>query len=749
MFHPFTSSMFFKQLLFSVSSLFFLVGVTAQTDFNHYQTLMAKGEIPVDFVTDTKSKITTDMLSQDLGVTPTKERIFFEGINVTIDELLHSGLVVYGDEVSMYVTKIADRLLEKQPELKAKLRFYTVKSTEANALSTHQGIIFVTTGLIAQLTSEAQLALVLAHEISHYSEQHVLESFDWNAKNGRKKNSYELRCQFSKENELIADKLGLTLYQNAGYTKEEVVSTFDVLMYSYLPFDEVQVPTTYFSNSRMYIPQNQFPVKEYPITAEEDYNDQYSSHPNIKKRKDAILEAIEELDDWGKVVFSQGESVFYQIRSTCRFETVRSYVLNGEYAQALYSIFILEKEYPSSIYLHRTKAICWLGFAQYEMGTNESKRIPKKADFEGESATMFSFLGRLSDEALLAMAARTIYDIDSIMPNDDVIVQIKDRIALTMAYTTKFSVDDYAKRGYLESVAFAKAKQESNQADTVEKTSSKYDKIKTKRKVDVELDIDSTKFFRYGIADIITDSVFLTKYQYYKQLKATNDAKEDSLEALTNQKGKKAELFFANTSGIDSDNLLVVQPGAVYVDKNDQTHWDKEKITADYAQSGLDIAATENGFNQKTINQQSLETQGTSAFNELNLLYGLIEQKAALSDNDVFFPVDYEQLKELETKYETTNVVFTSVNYQRTREVNGAIMLVGTIFWPMIPITYFIYLPIKLHQSNNLRTSLIVLDITTGDIKSALVMRKHKMPSKAAFEKIYSDMYGVLRLTKR
>jgi hypothetical protein len=115
----------------------------------------------------------------------------------------------------------------------------------------------------------------------------------------------------------------------------------------------------------------------------------------------------------------------------------------------------------------------------------------------------------------------------------------------------------------------------------------------------------------------------------------------------------------------------------------------------------------------------------------------------------VFFPVDYEQLKGLETKYETTNVVFTSVNYQRTREVNGAIMLVGTIFWPAIPFVYFIYLPIKLHQSNNLRTSLIVLDITTGDIKSALVMRKHKMPSKAAFEKIYSDMYGVLRLTKR
>jgi hypothetical protein len=300
----------------------------------------------------------------------------------------------------------------------------------------------------------------------------------------------------------------------------------------------------------------------------------------------------------------------------------------------------------------------------------------------------------------------------------------------------------------LESVAYAKAKQEIEQADTVEKTSSKYDKIKTKRKVDVEIDIDSTKFFRYGIADIVADSVFLAKYQFYKQQKATNTAKEDSLEVAT-KKGKKSKLFIANTSGIDSDNLLVVQPGAVYTDKNDQTHWDKEKLTADYAQYGLDVAATENGFDQKTINQQSLIDQGTSTFNELNLLYGLIEQKAALSDNDVFFPVDYEQLKQIETKYETTNVLFTSANYQRTREVNGLTMIVGTIFWPMIPITYFIYLPIKLYQSNNLETSVIILDIATGDTKSVLVSRKHKMPSKPAFEKIYSDMYRAIRLTKR
>jgi len=72
-----------------------------------------------------------------------------------------SGRVLFGDPVSEYVNTVADKLLENEPELRSKLRFYCLKSNVTNAFATNQGMIFVTLGLIAQLENEAQLAQVL------------------------------------------------------------------------------------------------------------------------------------------------------------------------------------------------------------------------------------------------------------------------------------------------------------------------------------------------------------------------------------------------------------------------------------------------------------------------------------------------------------------------------------------------------------------------------------------------------------
>ena len=78
---------------------------------------------------------------------------------------------------------MANKLLEKEPKLRKELRFYTIKSNVTNAFSTDQGIIVVTSGLISQITSEAHLAYILAHEIAHYTEKHVVEGFEYRTRN--------------------------------------------------------------------------------------------------------------------------------------------------------------------------------------------------------------------------------------------------------------------------------------------------------------------------------------------------------------------------------------------------------------------------------------------------------------------------------------------------------------------------------------------------------------------------------------
>src|SRR5690606_34864445 len=142
------------------------LSISAQTDFNRYQTLQSSGKIPEDFAKQTAIKLEEDTEERE-GLSRSEEEQFLELIHYGIGEILHSGICVYGDPVSDYVQRVANHLLVDMPDVRKKLRFYTLKSNVANAFSTDQGIVFVTTGLISQLTDEAQLAFVLAHEISH------------------------------------------------------------------------------------------------------------------------------------------------------------------------------------------------------------------------------------------------------------------------------------------------------------------------------------------------------------------------------------------------------------------------------------------------------------------------------------------------------------------------------------------------------------------------------------------------------
>jgi hypothetical protein len=190
-----------RKLSLSILSLLSVNLLFSQVDFNNYTTIKSSGKIPVDFTKETYTKVKEDIKKGKEELNQNQEKVFFEGTNYAIDEILHSGLVIYGDEMSTYISEIADHLLKNDADLRAKLRFYCIKSNSTNAFSTDQGIVFVTTGLLSQLTSEAQLAYVLAHEISHYTEKHVVETFDYKTKGYRQSERIASLSQYSKEKE--------------------------------------------------------------------------------------------------------------------------------------------------------------------------------------------------------------------------------------------------------------------------------------------------------------------------------------------------------------------------------------------------------------------------------------------------------------------------------------------------------------------------------------------------------------------
>ncbi|MFN5415756.1 MAG: M48 family metallopeptidase [Flavobacteriia bacterium] len=728
----------------SITILFLFVSnfFTAQIDFNDFKNLKAEGDIPVDFTENAFSKIAEDIDRKDTKLKGLEKEIFLEGVHYAINDLLHSGIVVYGDEVSNYVSSIADKLLVKDENLRRKLRFYTIKSNETNAFSTYQGIIFVTTGLISQLTNEAQLAYVLSHEIAHFSEDHVVETFDFKTSSKRNSEKIQTLSNFSKENEFEADKVGVKLYYEAGYSKADLISTFDVLLYSYLPFEEIEFSKAYLNSDLMTIPESFYSKVKFPIKAIEDADDSKSSHPNIKKRKEAVLKELENFKSWGNKSYILGEDQFKLIRTISRFESVRNDVVDAQFDDALYSIFVLEKEFPNSIYLKRMKAKAWLGVAQYKAKGNLGNKLPATKDLEGEIAILQNLLKELNKNQLVTVSMRMVEDIRKENPNDVYINQVWNRMIKTFGKNEKFELIKFSKITYKQAYADFLAKK----TDTITKVVveekkenlSKYDKIKQKKDPVKQFeDFDSSSFYIYAISDLITYKSFIDKFDEYEIEADKLKEEEDAFEDMTSKEQQKyLEKKEREEKSLGINSFIFLEPLVYSYSKKGLDRIKSEKLQIDYSNA---VEENSNLLNIKTtvLSSSKLLTSGTEMFNQRSVLMSYFSE---LNDNQKIeiFPTDYFLLQDIKEKTGTNKVLMSVLEHEKSNKVSGVIIL-GSVF--VYPILLW-YIPSAMLKSNEIFYTALVLNIETGKIEKEFYIQSYENINKHT---IGARVYNLLR----
>lgn len=736
----------FKLRILCTAIAVYTIGITcAQVDFNNYATLLSKGPIPQDFTKETFAKVQEELKTGREELNKTQEKIFLEGTNYAIDEILHSGMVTYGDEISNYISAIADKLLRNDGQLRSKLRFYTLKSNTANAFSTDQGIVFVTTGLISQFTSEAQLAYVIAHEISHFTEKHVIETFDWKSKNNHQEHRIERLSQYSKEKEFEADKIGLKLYFEAGYSPDEIITTFDVLMYSYLPFDEIEFPSTYFNTSNLFVPESLFPTKKYPIKAVEDYDDLKSSHPNIKKRKDAVEKEIGEFANWGTETQFLGIERFKEIRNIARFERIRSDILDAQYADALYSVFLLEREFPSSIYLSRMKAHIWMNMMLYKAGNLSLKMVDKTSELEGESAAVHYFLKKLTKDGMITLALRQVYDLHKANPDDEEITAVYTKLVKDLSEVAKFKIEIYSKKNFHQaSEDFLKAKNDTLKPiikDSVQNSGSKYDKIKKKKNADTPENFDSTKFYLYGITDVLNDNEFLELNTSFKKIALEKEKELEAYNALSNKQQRAYDKKKSReVETIAEKEVIVVEPMVFSYKRGEINYVKSEKLEKDFS-AVIEESAKNVGITTYAIDSRSLTDKGTQGFNERSILISLLNQLAQ-EENVNTFPVDFQLLKNIQTDYGTSKVLFSLVEHSYSPNITFQAIFSAAFLYPVL----MIYLPVTLFSGNHTEISVLVLDLESGKIHGSVNYYFKDTPKKL---QLSAHMYDIFyKLTK-
>jgi beta-barrel assembly-enhancing protease len=84
--------------------------------------------------------------------------------------------------INRYIESVGERILAQMPPQPFKYHFYVINEPTYNAFAAPAGHIFINSGLIEAMTDEAELAGIMAHEISHVVCRHISEKIERSTK---------------------------------------------------------------------------------------------------------------------------------------------------------------------------------------------------------------------------------------------------------------------------------------------------------------------------------------------------------------------------------------------------------------------------------------------------------------------------------------------------------------------------------------------------------------------------------------
>ena len=714
-----------------------LASLFAQSyDFNGFTALRCAGDIPLDFrqLTIEKYKI------QKAGIDKRQARWsrkahnqFILESNFFLNEVLLSGYVLFNDPVTNYINKVADKLLENETALRQKLRFYALKSPGVNAFATDQGIIFVNIGLIAQLENEAQLAFVLAHEITHYVKKHTLslylESEKMKENQGRyARYSYDDKIfthhHRSREMENEADDYGMELYEKTNYSIQAVKGIFDVLLYSELPFDEIPFSPGFLETPYFKINPDHLLKKLNPITAAEDYDDTDASHPNIKRRREKINSIINKMDNSGKQNYLISEAEFKEVRTLSRFECLNQYLIDRDYANAFYNTFLLKKEFPENAFLDGIFAASLYGLAKYHNMGKISEVMSHHSKIEGQKQQVHYLFRAMKPAELSVLAIYHCFKTHLKYPSNNYISSITYDLYYDLKHIHKLELSE-----------FRKALPEAQAKDTTARDAeSKYERIRLAKQLtkkddkiyDAFIDLFSNPEFEYFFigSEKETEISKLRKIEFDEETPAEREARQ-----------KEERRIKRSGYALNLNKIVVVDPVYYIVDqsrKNKVRFIDSEEAMQTYKER---ISKNARRLNLKTeiVDTRNLGVENVDNFNNFTRLNEWIMERGNHGEN-IVIQYTSSNVEELTQHFNSEVFVWTGAYSMKEKSNINAGAICLTIINPLLlPCliyeiaqprykTSFYFLVVNIKTGEPLMVAANVLDMNdTGDVSNSYI----------------------------
>lgn len=231
-----------------------------------------------------------------------------------VHELRNQGLVQDDALLTDYLNTLGYRLVAYSPKPDQPFTFFVVRDPEINAFALPGGFIGVNSGLFTMTATESELAAVLAHEISHVTQNHLIRAAEAEQKYAplmvlamvgaviaaahqspySTSNSdvgaiaaaqglmQQMQINFTRADESEADRIGIQTLAKANFDPYAMAEVFDRMQHALRPgFDENDVPAM---------------LMDHPVTTER-ISEAKARAANLVKQMDATVKAVRILPD--------------------------------------------------------------------------------------------------------------------------------------------------------------------------------------------------------------------------------------------------------------------------------------------------------------------------------------------------------------------------------------------------------------------------------------------------------------------
>jgi len=546
----------------------------------NYEPLKSSGTLPDIFTQNTRKIIKDEIAELDKQEDKDKliKKTYLTETNYEIEKIVKSGNALVNDEITSYLNKVADVVLKNNPTLRNELHIYTLKSPIVNAYSYDKGYVFIDIGLISQAETEAQLAYILCHEISHYTKKHHINGYVDNK--NRERNKYKgksktdvliEKCQYSKEKESEADIEGFKLFEQTNYNLKQAEKSFDVLQYAHLPFELVEFKKEFFETENYTIPNRYFLKEVSSIRNNSNEDDTKHTHPSTAKRKVTIAELIGNKNNSKRVNYIISKEEFEYIRDLSRMELCRLFLKRRDYPNALYSAYILSGKYPQNQYLTEVISKCLYAITLYGKGTVRYNSdsyledgITSYQNIESYPQQLYYFMNKMPNNEWTIMSLNYVFRAHQKFPENKKLASYSDSL-FKLIGQTNWGIPDFVR--YKKKPGTEKDSTETQVLTTNDEPKSKTELISNLQK-ETNFKLTDTVYYK----DIYTD-LFMNVPEFASKFPTPNPSNFVSSSDFSNyllkshRDSDENEIDEVKKTKVMVDKVLLLEPLYIKVDE--------------------------------------------------------------------------------------------------------------------------------------------------------------------------------------